>query len=330
VGIVKLPFEKNMSDQLKERGVIPPTLSAERWNQLGQTGLAGTLGGLRSVFAVVLSLKAHSHFANQEWYELEQNFGLVTSLAPRNPYYWSTGGWHLAYNASAWARDRQDLRPIQRESMELEYLEKGDAFFREGIVHNPDNIGLWAQIGALWVSPYRRPDHQRAAEAWKEASERGNNPIYQRRYVYTLAQIRGREYEALEYARKLVKDNPYHLKFPAFRVIYWVLHTLPNLPAAIPSLSLESIFETKERAYREIYNYRFRVHEENFYAGSVDETLESLIEELDVPVKLNPFLSPRRRRMTPREWEKSAPASLHLDPQPVPPRKNTATEPTKS
>ncbi len=301
VGLVKLPFEKHYTYQLRERGIIPPTLSVEKWNRMGQTGLAGVLGGLRSAFAVALSLKAHGHFADQEWYELESDYDLITSLDPKNPFYWSHGGWHLAYNAASWARMDEELSPKERETIEREYLEKGDAFFHEGLKYLPDNIYLWSQIGSMWTSPYKRPDYPRAAAAWKEAAHRGENGIYQRRYFYTLGQIRGREYDALTYARELIQQDPRHLQYPTFRTLYFALQQLPGINPDIPT---DILFKDKAQAYRDLYNYRFRTTEEHFYAGQIDKTLQRLSAELNVPAKLNPFLNPRRRRITKGEWQR--------------------------
>ncbi len=301
MGLVKLPFEQAYHKQLRSRGIIPPALSVEKWNRMGQTGLAGVLGGLRSVFAVAFSLKAHTHFANQEWYELKKDYELITALDPKNPFYWNNGGWHLAYNAASWARMDPDLRPVQREAVEREYLEKGDAFFQEGLTHLPNDIDLWAQIGNMWSSPFKKPDYPRAALAWKEAAERGNNGIYQRRYFYTLGQIRGREHEALAYANKMLKDDSRHVRFPTFRTLYWCLSQLPGVPV---QLSLEKIFGSHEQAYRELYNYRFRVQKEGFYGEPLDDTLRQLIQELNVPFKLDPFLNPRKQRLTSKEWNR--------------------------
>jgi len=303
-GLIRLPFEKSYTANLRERSIIPEPISAENWNRMGQTGLAGTLGGLRSVIAVVWGLKAHDHFANMEWYELEKDYDLITSLDPQNPYYWNTGGWHLAYNAAAWARTNREFAPIQRDTLEREYLEKGDAFFHEGLKHLPNDIYLWSQIGNMWSSKFKRPDYPRAAKAWKEAAERGNNPRYQRRYLYTLAQIRGREFDALQYAQKLIKENPRHLLIPSFRTIYWILHSTPMLPSTISRPRIEDVFGSKETAYQDLYNYRLRVKTENFCDYSLDEDMQILINELEIPVKLNPFLNPRRLPIYSSEWKR--------------------------
>lgn len=304
-GLVKLPLEKGFSQDLRERRIMPPALSNKVWSQLGQTGLAATLGGMRSVIAVGANLKAHSHFSNQEWYELERNYELITALDPYNPFYWYMGGWHLAYNAAGYSRTDFSKSEQERVLTEREYLEKGDAFFRRGLEYLPQSPSLWAAIGSLWSSPYKRPDHERAAAAWEKAAEYSGNRIYQRRYFYELAQIPKRRYEALDYGLKIVREDPYNLRLPNFRSALFALQGLPGARPELPLLTLEEIFGDKERAYRDLYNYRYRVEEEGFFAGNVDETLAKLADELQVPVALNPFLTPRNRRLSIEELRKA-------------------------
>ena len=229
-GAMRMPVEQKMTEDFRERRIAAPKLSVETWNQMGQTSLAGTFGGLRSVMASILSLEAQDHFTEQEWYELKQDYDVITSLDPYNSFYWSHGGWHLAYNAASWARNRQDLKPIQRETMEREYLEAGDAFYRRGLKHLPDDHHLWGELGSLWANKFKRPDLERALEAYKMAASFGRSTIYARRYVYVLAQIPDREIEAYEEARKLVEENPDHLRLASFRSILYALWTNPSLP----------------------------------------------------------------------------------------------------
>lgn len=306
-GLAKVPLERSFTAELRDRNLIPPALTRERWNQLGQTGLAATLGGLRSVIAVIWNLRAHAHFADQEWYELERDYELITALDPYNPFYWNLGGWHLAYNAASAARANRDLPEAERLLIEREYLEKGDAFFRRGLSYLPNDVFLWSQIANLWTSPYKRPDLERALPAWKEAAERGQNPVYRRRYLYTLAQIPGREYQARAYAFRLLQEHPGHLRIPSFQTVLWSVQDLPGLPPSAPRLTLEQIFGDQARAYRALYNYRFRVQEDGFFSGPLDQTLRELAAELDVPVALNPFLTPRQRRLTRTEWNRLVP-----------------------
>ncbi len=286
-----------MTEDLRERRIAAPKLSVETWNQMGQTGLAGTFGGLRSVMASMLSLKAQDHFSNQEWYELKQDYDVITSLDPYNEFYWSHGAWHLAYNAASWARNRRDLKPIQRDTMEREYLEAGDAFYRRGLQHLPDAHHLWGDLGSLWSNKFKRPDYERALEAYKMAASFGKSRIYERRYAYLFAQIPGREIEGYYEARKLLENDPAHLRLTTFRAILFALWTNPRLPLSEGRPEIGDIFATDEIAYRDLYNYRLRTEEEGYFLGSVDDTLRVLASKIDVPPDWIPFLQNSKYRI---------------------------------
>jgi len=296
-GAIRMPIEQAMTEDYRERRIAAPKVSVETWNQMGQTGLAGTFGGLRSVMASMLSLEAQEHFSNQEWYELKQDYDVITSLDPYNPFYWSHGGWHLAYNAASWARNRHDLKPIQRDTMEREYLEAGDAFYRRGLKHLPEAHHLWGELGSLWSNKFKRPDFERALEAYKMAASFGKSPIYERRYVYLLAQIPGREVEGYYEARKLLEQDPNHLRLASFRAILFALWTNPRLPLSEGRPDILEIFGSEEGAYRDLYNYRLRTWEEGYFRGSTDESLRILAAKLDVPPDWNPFLVNSRYRI---------------------------------
>lgn len=313
-GAIRMPVEQKLTEDYRERRIAAPKVSLESWNQMGQTGLAGTFGGLRSVMASMLSLKAQDHFSEQEWYELKQDYDVITSLDPYNEFYWSHGGWHLAYNAASWARNRRDLKQIQRDTMEREYLEAGDAFYRRGLQHIPDAHRLWGELGSLWSNKFKRPDYERALEAYKMAASFGKSRVYARRYVYILAQIPGREIEGYYEARKLLEEDPNHLKLPSFRAILYTFWTNPRLPLSEGRPEIEEIFATKESAYRELYNYRLRTHEEGYFRGSIDDTLRILANEIDAPVDWNPFLGNSRYRI-PKDFRTKRNVFSHSRPQ---------------
>ncbi len=295
-GYLRMPLEQKFTEDLRERKIVQPRISAESWSRMGQTSLAGAFGGLRSVMASMLSLQAHEDFEDQDWPALERKYDLITTLEPYNTFYWSHGGWHLAYNGAAWAKTNRDFSPVRRLALEKEFLEKGNAFYERGLEFMPEDEELWFERGAMWSNRYKRPDLPRAAESLKKAASFGN-PVYQRRYLYVIARIPGREIEAYDGAQKLLMQSPRHLRVPSFRCLFFILSTNPALPEDALRPKLGEIFRTKEQAYRELYNYRQRVLEENFYAGQIDEVMKELIEELKVPDQWNPFKTRTTRRI---------------------------------
>ncbi|MGJ8697897.1 MAG: hypothetical protein ACSHYF_16385 [Verrucomicrobiaceae bacterium] len=300
-GLIKMPFEHDFTMRLRERNLAPPSISVEMWSRMGQSSLAGTFGGLRSALAFFTSLSAHGHFEDQEWHELKKDYELITALDPYNPFYWQQGAGHLAYNAASWARSQRKQPEIQRKTIEMEYLEAGDAFLKEGLRYLPENADLWAEIARIWSHSLKRPDYPRAAEAWQKAAELSDNQVYHRRYFYTLAQIPGREKDALEEGIRLAEQNPDVIRIPSFRAILWTLYQNPALPLDMRKPTLVQLFGSKKKAYRDLYNHRYRIQDDGFYEGNIDADLRQLIIDLKVPFELNPFLSPRQRRI-PNDW----------------------------
>lgn len=303
-GYLRMPVEQGFAEDLQERKIMPPPIEAEAWSEMGQTSLAGAFGGLRTLMAAMISLGAHSHFEENEWYDLKQDYEVITALEPYNEFYWSHGGWHLGYNAASWARHNQKYRPARRRLLEMEYLEMGDAFFKEGLKYLPDSEKLWFEIGAMWSHEFKRPDYERAAEAFAKVRD-SPNPVYRRRYLMTIARLPGREIEAYEEAMRLLReDGKQHLIAPTFRCLLVVLASNPDLPAESLRPSLD-VFPSRERAYQDLFNYRLRAQREGFYWGKVDGILEGLIAELDVPDELNPFVTPRKQPIYRSNWREA-------------------------
>lgn len=303
-GYLRMPVEQKFAEDLQERRIMPPAIKSEVWSEMGQTSLAGAFGGLRSLMAALLSIGAHSHFEENEWYELKKDYEVITALEPYNAFYWEHGGWHMGYNAASWARHNRSFSPARRRLMELEYMEMGDAFFREGLKYLPDEDQLWFEIGAMWSHELKRPDYERAAEAYAMVRH-SPNPVYRRFYLITIARIPGREIEAYEEAMRLLReDGKLATMTPTFRCLLVVLASNPDLPPGSLRPTLD-VFPNKEKAYQDLYNYWLRVLREGFYRGKVDEMLKELIEELDVPDELNPFLTPRRRPIYHSNWRET-------------------------
>ena len=301
-GYLRMPYEQKLTEDLRERKIMQPRIQSKAWSEMGQTSLAGAFGGLRSVMAMMVSLGSYDHFENNEWYDLQKDYEVITALDPYNPFYWEHGGWHLGWNAASWARRNRDFSPAKRRIMEMKYLEMGDAFYREGLKYNPNAKKLWFEMASMWSNEHKRPDLEKAAEAFKMARDSGNL-VYRRRYLITIARIPGREIEAYEETMRLLREDPgAHLRTPAFRCLLIVLATNPDLPEDALRPAIDDVFWSREKAYQDLYNYRQRVLDAGFYAGQIDRLLKELIVELDVPDLLNPFVTKTTARIHTEKW----------------------------
>ena len=251
--------------------------------------------------ASFMSIGAYDHFENNDWYELEKDYEVITALDPYNAFYWDNGGWHLGWNAASWAKRNENFSPAKRRLFEMEYLEKGEAFYRKGLKFNPDSEKLWFDMGSMWSNEFKRPDLERAAEAFKMVRY-SRNPVYRRRYLFTIIRIPGKEIEAYDEMTRLVGDGPIHFSIPKFRVLSVILASNPDLPAGGLRPQLHQVFRSNEVAYRDLYNYRARIKSEGYYPGNVDQLMKQLIIELDVPDSINPFVTEPKRPLYPSVW----------------------------
>lgn len=300
-GYLRMPREQKFTQDLRERKIAHPQIDSEIWSEMGQTSLAGAFGGLRSVMASFMSVGAYDHFENNDWYELENDYDVITALDPYNSFYWDSGGWHLGWNAASWAKRNQDFSPAKRQLFEMEYLEKGDAFYWKGLKYNPKSEKLYYEMGAMWSNEFKRPDLERAAEAFKMVRY-SRNPVYRRRYLFTVSRITGREIEAYDEMMRLMQDGPIHFSVPKFRVLSVILGSNPELPDGVLRPQIHQVFQTKELAYRDLYNYRARIKYDGYYAGNIDQLMKQLIDELKVPDSLNPFVTEPMRPLYPSVW----------------------------
>ncbi|MGE9267757.1 MAG: hypothetical protein ACQKBY_06640 [Verrucomicrobiales bacterium] len=300
-GLAKQPYEKRYAEELTERHIMSPGLSLGVYNDLKQSSFAGVLGGLRSVVATLTHLEAHGHFENQEWYDLKKAYQTCTSLDPHNLYYWQSGGWHLAYNAAADAKNDRKLKSVQRRVMEKEFIEQGDEFLRQGAKANPDDPDLWADLGRLWSSPFKIPDYRRSAEAWEKAVGLSENKVYRRSFIYSLARVPEEEAKALSYAREYVLDDRSQLDIPTFAAIYWALSHQPGVPEKNRP-QLDEVFASPVVAYQHLHNYKLRAEKEQFPLWGVDEALREILRTMEVPERFNSFTSENPQVIQGQGW----------------------------
>ena len=208
-GIVRAPIEQALTEDLREKKLLQQPLDLEVRQKVGQGFWAVSLGGLRTLVATILNLRAFGQFENQEWIKVADSYETIVQLAPHTAYYWETGSWHMAYNAASYY-DRNDIGlPDLRARAEWEaWIRKGGAFLEEGVKQNPDNSLLWSRLGWLYVDPNKIRDYDRAAEAFGHAVEAGNAMPYVRRFQ-AMAMARSEKYadEALPLTRRIMEED---------------------------------------------------------------------------------------------------------------------------
>lgn len=286
VGFAKLPLEQQFAADLRARHLIQKPIDLGTRQSLGQTSYAIALGGLRSLVAAMLNLKAHIDFEHQEWGKLEDRYRTITTLQPHTRYYWDVASWHLAYNAYADYGDRPDIPDARRRFLQKEFLAHGRWFLEEGIRSNPDDWRLRQAYVRLLTDPFKPNDFPTAVHAIDEAIAQGPVPeMLRRERLYSLARIPERSEDSWEAIQELWKWDV-NRGIPTVRLLYVVLqgkHAPPD-----QQLKLEEIFDNRQQALKYLSFYWLR-QREGFPMDGVETAIRLLLKEFQIPDKYSPF-----------------------------------------
>ncbi|RYD20306.1 MAG: hypothetical protein EOP88_15565 [Verrucomicrobiaceae bacterium] len=305
-GAARLPFEAGLSQELRAAGLVPAAMEIGTREKIGQTSSAVALGGLRTLVATFLNLRAFSFFQEQKWDDVAETFETIVDLAPRTRYYWETGSWHSAYNAASYYLNDSELPPLRRKEAWRASIFRGRAFLERGIRNNPGDWSMQANLGYLLQDSNKFPAFRNADEtfaaasaAYAKAGENKNAPAYVRRAAFfSLARVKGKEKEALALARSLYADRVNRV--PTLQVLLLILeaHENPDMDTAARAIE---IFGSKESAYEALSNHWFRTRE-RFPVYGVAKALESLERQLNIPPADSIFNKPPPPPAGPDTW----------------------------
>jgi hypothetical protein len=287
-GAARLPYEAGLSRDLRAAGLVAPRQAIGNRERIGQTSSAVALGGLRTLVATFLNLRAFMAFTERRWADVAETFNTIVNLAPRTRYYWETGSWHLAYNAASYYLNDSELPPLRRREAWRSYILRGRAFLERGIRNNPDDWSLLANLGFLLSDPNKFPafrDTQAgfaaAAEAYRKSAATGKAPAYVRRaWFYSLARVEGQEAAALALARSLDADGPKN-RTPTLLMLLLVLEAHES-PAMDVTRRAVELFGTPAKAYAALCAHWQRTRE-RFPVFGVSGALEVLEKSLSIP-----------------------------------------------
>lgn len=305
-GAARMPFEAGLAKELRASGLTPPPMEIGTRDRIGQTSSAVALGGLRTLVATFMNLRAFSFFQEQRWDDLAETFDTIVDLAPRTRYYWETGSWHSAYNAAAYYMNDSELPSLRRREAWRASILRGRAFLERGIRNNPDDWSLSANLGFLLSDTnkfhaFRDPNEAfaAAAEAYRRSAATGTAlPYVRRSELYALARVEGREKEALALARSLYTDQ--RNRTPTLLILLFVLEAFENPDMDTTARALE-LFGTPEKAYEALTGHWQRVRE-RFPVHGVAATLEALEKILNIPKEKSIFSQPLPSPVNTDDW----------------------------
>lgn len=288
-GAVRAPVEQALTEHLREERLLREPLDLEMRKKVGQGFWAVSLGGLRTLVATVLNLRAFGHFENYDWTKVADSYDTIVQLAPNTAYYWETGSWHMAYNAAAYYQRNDEGLPDIRARAEWErWIRMGGAFLEEGVRQNPDNALLWSRLGWLYVDPNKIRDYDRAADAFGRSVETGDALPYIRRFQ-AMAMARSEKYteEALPLIRRIMEEDggaP-----PTLLSLRFSLEHRENPGIDSDALALE-LFGTREKAYQQLGNHFLDIRGD-YPMNGVAPYLRKLERLLEVPEEESVFLA---------------------------------------
>lgn len=284
-GIARMPVEQRLSAELRAAGLLPRELDASTRDKIGQTSAAVALGGLRTLVATFMNLRAFGFFTEQEWAKVDGTYRLILDLAPRTRYYWETASWHQAYNAAAYYQNDSSLPALRRREAWRASIVRGREILEQGILNLPGEWSLHAHLGFLLRDPNKfgafgdfDETFLTASEAYGRAAAMDGSPAYLRRFqFYTLGRVPGREADALEIGRALHAESRAN-HAPTLLCLLFALEAWED-PAIDHRRRAVELFGTEERAAEHLGLYWGRLRE-RFPVHGVARALESLYDAL--------------------------------------------------
>lgn len=185
-GVAKLPLEQHLTRDLRKQKMLEEPLQLGVGENMGQMGLAASLGGLRGLAASLFQLRAHLEFTHVNWAKVDSLYKLVTRLQPRNVRYWEEASWHMAYNAASHYLYDQELKPALRGQLYHDHVKRGIAILEEGLKFLPDNPRLWQKLAEIqW---HRSKDFKQAGDAYWNSFQHGGLNFTERFAGFAYAQ----------------------------------------------------------------------------------------------------------------------------------------------
>ncbi|MEM1440731.1 MAG: hypothetical protein AAGF67_00210 [Verrucomicrobiota bacterium] len=208
-GLVRGPFEEPMRERLIEADLLLPPPAEDAMQQMSQSALMGTLGGLRTLVSSYLVLEAFGHFSLKEWEDLRRSYAIITSLEPRDENHWRDVVWHLGINATANMELDETIPEFERKRRFNEYAIDAIKLAEQGIQQNPESVIIRQQLAEVYREKLK--DYCAVAKIYQELVELPGSPQYSDRFVgYFLAQCPGREREAYDHLRRLYYEGKHN------------------------------------------------------------------------------------------------------------------------
>lgn len=190
--------------------VKPLEASVVREEERTPAGAVGVLGGLRTLAADLVWLRAYAHWERRDVAATEGLLALTTALDPRPLYFWLNGARILAYDVPAWriraAGGFGAVSAAEQTRINAEQAQRALDFLAEAGRTHPHAAALWIEAANIELN--RRHAVAAAAECYRRAAEQPDAPFYAARIHAELLRRLGRKQEALAWLKQLYPTLP--------------------------------------------------------------------------------------------------------------------------
>ncbi|MEM7697149.1 MAG: hypothetical protein AAF236_01955 [Verrucomicrobiota bacterium] len=205
-GLCRVPVERNLREQLIETHLLIPPPGQSARQQMSQSALMGLLGGLRSLLASFLVLKAHEEFSFKQWDDLRSTYEIVTNLEPRDESHWTSVIWHIGINATANMQIDESIPKFERDRRFQEYALEALAIGDNALEQLPESVDIRMQMVEVYREKLR--DDCGAAKLYGEIVKLPDQPAFAKRFWgYFRARCPGEEREDYEYLFGLYAES---------------------------------------------------------------------------------------------------------------------------
>lgn len=258
-GILPALCSTGIYEEQQKTGLQPPLPSPDRSDALSQQLAFFSLGGLRSLVAEIYTLDATDAWSNRDWVRLRRRWESATTLMPRRVNYWIHAENDMTANAAGdYIRNRKISETLKKEKVK-EYINSGENFLLEGIANNPTSWKLHIALAEHYSNLYRKPQFEKAVDAYQKAMELGAPEYYNRPLFYNLCRIPGREQEAWKLGRALFEYEEHHV--PAVQFLLFALQNKIQVPAN-EALSIDRLFrDTPQQTEDEVLTTAYQIIE---------------------------------------------------------------------
>ncbi|MEC5126463.1 hypothetical protein VSU19_06855 [Verrucomicrobiales bacterium BCK34] len=205
-GFIREPIEDRLRVRLVEEKLLLPPPGQTAMEQMSQSALMGTLGGLRSLVAVFLTLEAYEHFSNKDWEQLSQTYAVITNLEPNDEEHWVTWIWHIGINATANMEIDDRLPEFERKRRFFAYALEAVDIAERGIKQNPESATIRMQLAEVYREKLK--DNCATSRVYGDTIGLPDAlPFVERFHGYFMARCEGKEQEAYDYLSGLYRES---------------------------------------------------------------------------------------------------------------------------